>query len=86
MSASDLLEYVHAQVRGEVGHCLSTEVGQRNLRKRLRAKRFFLFVALQTHILENTAGDRDGETVGAVWPSQRESPFVHLPLPESCGC
>lgn len=55
MSGSDLLEDVHAQVGGEVRDRLSTEVGQRNLRKRLRAERFSLFVAFQTHILQNTA-------------------------------
>lgn len=57
LSGSDLLEDVHAQVGGEVRDCLSTEVGQRNLRKRLCAKRFSLFVAFQTHILQKTAED-----------------------------
>ena len=59
MSGSDLLENVHAQVRGEVRDCLLTEVGQRDLCKRLCAKRFLLLVAFQTHILQNTAEDSD---------------------------
>lgn len=50
---SDLLEYVHAQVRGQVGYCWSAEVGQGNLRERLCAQRFSLFVAFQTHVLQN---------------------------------
>lgn len=70
MSGSDLLENVHAQVRGEVRDCLSTEVGQRDLCKRLRAKRFLLLIAFQTHILQNTAEDTDDVTVSAAWISE----------------
>lgn len=51
VQASDLFEDIHAQVRGEVRDGLSTEVGQGNLCKGLRAERLFLLVALQTHVL-----------------------------------
>lgn len=43
---SDLFEDVHAQVGGKVRDCLATEVGQRNLCKRLYAERFSLLIAL----------------------------------------
>lgn len=52
---SDLLEDVHAQIRGQVRDCLSTEVGQRHLCEGLSAQRFTFFIAFQTHVLKNTA-------------------------------
>lgn len=61
MSRSDLLEKVHAQVGGEVGDGLSTEAGQRNLRERLGAQRFSLFIF--PHVLQNTAEQTDDITV-----------------------
>lgn len=81
----DLLEYVHAQVGGEVGDRLTTEVGQRNLRKRLRAQRFSLFVAFQTHVLQKKH-HADDVRVASVWTSEHDSSFVRPPLPESCAC
>lgn len=53
MQPPDLFEDVHAEIRGEVGDCLSTQVGQRYFRKRLSAERFPLLVALQTQILQH---------------------------------
>lgn len=49
---SDLFEDVHAQVGGEVGDRLSTQISQRHLGKGLCAQGFALFVAFQTHILK----------------------------------
>lgn len=56
---SDLLENVHAKVGGDVRDRLSTEAGQRNLRERLGAKRFSLFVTFQGHILQSTVEGTD---------------------------